>query len=148
MESKDDGNVSKKRHLDSHGPPILFSFPEPVTDSGNSLNTRPYSTNAYRRTIKRRDRTLYNTYRSSNTTTTTTTTSKDNSNNNILHTLKRIGRILYDAIDANVEEHLREIIQLRSECSRNYIINRCNPEERLPAAETACKKWELYPLII
>ncbi|CAG8603990.1 11404_t:CDS:2, partial [Diversispora eburnea] len=144
-------------HIDSHGPPVLFSFPEPVTDSGNSLNTRPYSTNAYRRTIKRRDRILYNKYRNNNT----TTTSRDESNNNnILHTLERIGRILYvvlsliflvtflyiifnflwilkDAIDANVEEHLREIIQLRSECSRNYIINRCNPEERLPAAETA-----------
>ncbi|KAL1917791.1 uncharacterized protein VTP21DRAFT_3625 [Calcarisporiella thermophila] len=45
-------------------------------------------------------------------------------------------------VDLRVEEYSAEILQEMSQCSKNYLENRCSPETRVPAMEKACRAWE------
>lgn len=41
-----------------------------------------------------------------------------------------------------MEEYSAEILQEISQCSRDYIENRCAPDMRVPAMEMRCIAWE------
>ena len=41
-----------------------------------------------------------------------------------------------------VDQQLSRILAEISQCSRQYEENRCRPQERVPAMETACQAWE------
>lgn len=45
-------------------------------------------------------------------------------------------------VDIKVEEYLVEIMSEITQCSKQYIENRCTPDQRVPAMEKACVQWE------
>lgn len=45
-------------------------------------------------------------------------------------------------VDVKVEEYSSEILMEISQCSRDYIENRCAPGMRVPAMEKVCSAWE------
>ncbi|KAG9291996.1 hypothetical protein G9A89_017895 [Geosiphon pyriformis] len=51
------------------------------------------------------------------------------------------------ASDVNwiIGENLQDRIHETRECSKNYYQNRCEPDNRVPALNALCTKWEQYP---
>lgn len=45
-------------------------------------------------------------------------------------------------VDQKVEEYSTEILQEMAICSKEYLENRCDPSQRVPAMEKACTAWE------
>jgi hypothetical protein len=45
-------------------------------------------------------------------------------------------------VEIKVDQQLSRIITEIAQCSKQYQENRCNPQERVPAMETACQAWE------
>jgi hypothetical protein len=50
--------------------------------------------------------------------------------------------LLQHDVKERVAEYSVEIQQEIMHCSSQYISNRCNPAERVPAMESQCKAWE------
>ncbi|PWW77585.1 hypothetical protein C7212DRAFT_277586 [Tuber magnatum] len=45
-------------------------------------------------------------------------------------------------VDQKVEEYSAEIVQEMSQCAKEYVDNRCDPNMRVPAMEIRCAAWE------
>jgi len=45
-------------------------------------------------------------------------------------------------VDQKVEEYSAEIVQEMSQCAKEYVENRCDPNMRVPAMEIRCTAWE------
>jgi len=45
-------------------------------------------------------------------------------------------------VEIKVEEYSSEILREIELCSKNYLENRCNPPDRIPAMEKTCEMWE------
>lgn len=45
-------------------------------------------------------------------------------------------------VQIKVDEQLSTILSEISQCSKQYVENRCSPELRVPAMEKACMMWE------
>ncbi|CAG8730405.1 39175_t:CDS:2, partial [Gigaspora margarita] len=116
------------------GPPFLFSLPEPIDDQWKlkseltlrDMGARPVSTHALRRILERRK--LHNFFDNAQEksrkrdmkerTGETDETSDDE-----------------QAVDVKVDEYSQEMLKSISECSKNYLENRCAPGDRVPALE-------------
>lgn len=89
------------------------------------------------------------------------TRSKKKSNDDLVHNISRLldlgPRIflvillykfveflwtIQQAVDVKVDEYSQEMLKSISECSKNYLENRCAPGDRVPALESACTQWE------
>ncbi|KAJ1954846.1 hypothetical protein IWQ62_005659, partial [Dispira parvispora] len=49
---------------------------------------------------------------------------------------------IHHDVNIKVDEYSSDILQEMSVCTKNYIENRCSPDTRVPAMETACLNWE------
>ncbi|BFZ57241.1 hypothetical protein PYCC9005_004292 [Savitreella phatthalungensis] len=45
-------------------------------------------------------------------------------------------------VNKKVEEYSAEILAEISQCSKEYLENRCSPDQRVPAMQLACQAWE------
>ncbi|CUS09538.1 unnamed protein product [Tuber aestivum] len=45
-------------------------------------------------------------------------------------------------VDQKIEEYSAEIVQEMSQCAKDYVENRCDPNMRVPAMEIRCTAWE------
>lgn len=45
-------------------------------------------------------------------------------------------------VNKKVEEYSTEILAEMSICSKEYLANRCSPDQRVPAMQMACQAWE------
>ncbi|ORY74141.1 Brl1/Brr6 domain-containing protein, partial [Protomyces lactucae-debilis] len=45
-------------------------------------------------------------------------------------------------VNKKVEEYSAEILSEISQCSKEYLENRCSPDQRVPAMQSACQAWE------
>lgn len=51
-------------------------------------------------------------------------------------------RTIQADVGKKVEEYSAEILAEISQCSREYLENRCSPDQRVPAMQMACQAWE------
>ncbi|CAG8662052.1 2161_t:CDS:2 [Cetraspora pellucida] len=147
------------------GPPFLFSLPEPIDDPWRlnseltlrDIGARPVSTHAWRRILERRK--VHNffdstqekykknikerTEETSDDEDSKTVCSKQNFNNKSNNDLVRTPNIQHvqQAVDVKVDEYSQEMLKSISECSKNYLENRCAPGDRVPAAKISAEAF-------
>lgn len=54
-----------------------------------------------------------------------------------------LGSILARDIQRKMDERAKELLLQIEECARQYALNRCSPETRVPMAEAFCRSMEL-----
>ncbi|CAG8574870.1 7263_t:CDS:2, partial [Dentiscutata erythropus] len=140
-----------------YGPPFLFSLPEPIDDQWKlkseltlrDMGARPVSTHALRRILERRK--LHNFFDSTQEKSMkrnmkerigeTDETSDDETRTSNIHRIQQ-------AVDVKVDEYSQEMLKSISECSKNYLENRCAPGDRVPALEIYSLKLFMVGIVL